>query len=98
MTTSVSYIVNCSFAWFIVALAIAGYYLTLRRMGEKWLFWIVLGVGWGFFALANTLLAAGVSTTKPVIIAIWLCSYVLVVTSMALLFIKLTHIKQTKNG
>ena len=96
MTTSVSYIVNCSFAWFIVALAVVGYYLTLRRMGEKWLFWIVLGVGWGFFALANTLLVAGVSTGMPVLIAIWLSSYVLVVTSIALLFIKLTHIKHIK--
>jgi hypothetical protein len=98
MNTSVSYVVNCSFAWFIVALAIVGYFLTLRRMGEKWLFWIVLGVGWGFFALANTLLVAGVSAGMPVLVAIWLCSYVLVVTSMALLFIKLTHIRQSKIG
>jgi len=98
MNNSVSYIVNCSFAWFIVALAVVGYFLTLRRMGEKWLFWIVLGVGWGFFALANTLLAAGVSAGMPVLVAIWLCSYVLVVTSMALLFIKLTHIRQSKIG
>jgi hypothetical protein len=98
MNNSVSYIVNCSFAWFIVALAIVGYFLTLRRMGEKWLFWIVLGVGWGFFALANTLLAAGVSAAMPVLVAIWLCSYVLVVTSMALLFIKLTDVRQSKIG
>ena len=63
-------------------------------MGEKWLFWIVLGVGWGFFATANTLLVAGVSAGMPILIAIWLSSYVLVVMSMALLFIKLTHIKQ----
>lgn len=94
METSVSYIVNCGFAWFIVLLAIIGYFLTLRRMGEKWLFWIVLAVGWGFFAMANTLLVAGVSAGTPVLIAIWLSSYVLVVMSMALLFVKLTKAKQ----
>ena len=94
MNTSVSYIVNCGFAWFIVLLAIAGYFLTLQRMGEKWIFWIVLGVGWGFFAIANTLLAVGVTAGMPVLVAIWLSSYVLVVMSMALLFIKLTHAKQ----
>ncbi|MDD5288136.1 MAG: hypothetical protein PHY28_03380 [Dehalococcoidales bacterium] len=94
MGTSVSYVVNCGFAWFIVLLAIVGYFLTLRRMGEKWLFWIVLAVGWGFFAMANTLLAVGVAAGTPVLIAIWLSSYVLVVMSMALLFVKLIKVKQ----
>jgi hypothetical protein len=42
MDTPVSYLVNCGFGWFIALLAIAGYFLTLRRMGEKWLFWIIL--------------------------------------------------------
>lgn len=90
MNTTISYAVNCGFAWFIVLLAIAGYILTLKRMGEKWVFWIVLGVGWAFFALAYTLVLIGVPAGMPYIIAIWLSSYVLVAFSLALLFMKLT--------
>lgn len=94
MDVPVSYLVNCGFAWFIVLLAIAGYFLTLRRMKEKWVFWIILAIGWAFFALAYTLLIAGVPAGVPYLIAIWLASYVLVIASLALLFIKLTRVKQ----
>ena len=94
MDIPVSYLVNCGFAWFLVLLAIAGYFLTLRRMGEKWSFWIVLAIGWAFFALAQTLLITGVSAGTPYLIGIWLSSHVLVIYSLVLLFIKLTRIKQ----
>lgn len=94
MDTAVSYLVNCGFGWFIALLAIAGYFLTLRRMGEKWLFWIILAIGWAFFAVAQTLLINGVSTGMPYLIAIWISSFVLVMASLVLLFIKLTGAKQ----
>lgn len=94
MEIPISYLVNCGFAWFIVVLAVVGYFLTLRRMGQRWLFWIVLAVGWAFFAVANTLLVTGVSASVPYLTAIWLSSYVLVVASLAILFTKLTRIKQ----
>jgi len=94
MEIPVSNLVNCGFAWLIVLLAVAGYFLTLRRMGQRWLFWIVLAVGWAFFAVAHTLLVAGVSAGTPYLTAIWLSSYVLVVISLALLFLKLTSVKQ----
>ena len=90
MQEPINYLVNCGFAWFIVLLAIAGYFLTLRRLGERWIFWIVLATGWAFFAVAQTLLATGISATMPVLTAIWLSSFILVVISLALLFIKLT--------
>lgn len=95
MQIPVSYLVNCGFAWFIVLLAVAGYFLTLRRMRERWVFWIVLATGWAFFAVAQTLLVTGVSAGMPYLAAIWLSSYVLVVLSLALLFVKLnTRVKQ----
>ena len=94
MDVPVSYWVNFGFGWLIVLLAIAGYLLTLRRMGEKWLFWIILAVGWAFFAIAQTLLITGVQAGVPYLVAIWLSSYVLVITSMILLFIRLTRVKQ----
>lgn len=94
MEIPVSYLVNCGFAWFIVLLSVVGYFLTLRRMGQKWAFWIVLAVGWAFFAVAHTLLVSGVSASMPYLTAIWLSSYVLVVTSLALLFLTLTKVKQ----
>ncbi len=56
MDVPISYLVNFGFAWVIVLLAIAGYFLTIKRMGEKWLFWIILATGWAFFAIDYTLL------------------------------------------
>jgi hypothetical protein len=94
MDVSVSYLVNSGFAWFIVLLAVAGYFLTLRRMKERWLFWVVLAVGWGLFATAQTLLIGGVAPGTPYLIAIWFSSYVLVITSLVLLFVKLTKVNQ----
>ena len=94
MDIPVSYLVNCGFAWFIVLLAIAGYFLTLRRMGKTWPFWIVLATGWAFFAVAQTLLISGVSAGVPYLAAIWLSSYVLVIASLVLLFLRLTKVKQ----
>ena len=84
---------NCFFGWFIVLLAIAGYFLTLRRLGEKWAFWNVLAIGWALFAVVQTLLVGGVQAGTPFLIAFWLSSYVLVITSMVLLFLKLTRAK-----
>ena len=92
MNTPVSYLVNCLFGWFIVILAITGYFLTLKRRGEKWPFWNVLAIGWGLFALAQTLLLSGVGTGTSVLVAIWLSSFVLVIASMVLLFIKLNRV------
>ena len=94
MGIPVSYLVNCGFAWVIVGFAIGGYFLTLKRTNEKWPFWIVLAIGWAFFALAYTLLISGIPASVPYLIAIWLSSYVLVISSLALLFIRLTKAKQ----
>lgn len=94
MDASITHLVNFSFSWFIVVLAIAGYFLTLKRMGEKWVFWIVLATGWTFFAIVQTMLISGVSPTAPYITAIWLSSYVLVIASLVILFAKLTRLKQ----
>ncbi|UCC17939.1 MAG: hypothetical protein JSU58_05140 [Dehalococcoidales bacterium] len=94
MESIVTNTVNCCFGWILVALAVTGYYLTLKYRGEKWFFWNILAIGWGFFALAQTLLLAGVQAGEVYLIAIWLSSYVLVIASMILLFLKLTKLTQ----
>ena len=94
MEIPVSYLLNGVFAWSIVILAIAGYFLTLRRLREKWVFWVVLAIGWSFFAICHTLLIAGVSVDVSVLSALWLSSYVLVMASLLLLFIKLIGMKK----
>ncbi len=94
MDVPVAYFVNSGFAWFIVLLAIVGYFLTQKRMHEKWLFWIILAVGWGFFAVAQTLIVTGIDAGTPYLIALWLSSYVLVIVSLVLLFIQLTKVRQ----
>ena len=96
MESTITNIVNCCFGWILVSLAFTGYYMTVKYRGEKWFFWNILAVGWGFFAMAQTLLLTGVHPGSIYLIAIWLSSYVLVITSMILLFLKLTKLKMKK--
>lgn len=89
MNSILSNIVNSGFGWIIFVLALIGYFLTVKRTGERWLFWIVLAVGWGFFALSQTLLLAGAKAGSPYLGLLLLSSYVLVIYSLVLLFLKL---------
>ncbi len=94
MDSKIAFLVNFGFAWFLVALAVAGYFLTLKRMGEKWVFWIILAVAWGFFGIAETLLVTGLIVSVSYINTIRLSSFVLVIASLVLLFLKLASLKR----
>ncbi len=94
MEPKITFIVNFFFAWFLVALAVAGYFLTLKRMGEKWIFWIILAVAWGFFGIAETLLVTGVIVSDSYLTTIRLSSFVLVIASLVLLFLKLASLRR----
>jgi len=84
-------IINCCFGWVLVILALVGGYLTWKRIGERWAFWNVLAVGWAFFAVSHTLLLAGAEAGSFFMMGIWLSSYIIVIASLVLLFIKLTR-------
>jgi hypothetical protein len=90
------YAVNIGLCWFIVFLAIGGYFLTLRRMGQKWPFWVILIAGWGFLAVSNTLVALGIAGGTPYISAVWMSSYVLILASLVLLFFRLIRVMKIR--
>lgn len=94
MSTTVSHAVNCSLAWFVVALAVAGYFITLKKTGERWMFWIVLSCGWGLFAVAQTVVLIGNIQNSSFVSALWVSSFVLVICSLVLVFLKLIKNKQ----
>ncbi len=94
MDISMSQIVNIVFSWLIVLLAIAGYILTFRRMGERWLFWILLATGWALFAISHNFAMTNVNAAY--LYALWLSSYVLVMASLVLLFLKLIRLRETR--
>jgi hypothetical protein len=94
-STTIS-VVNCVFSWSVVALAFGGFIITLKRTGEKWPFWIILAIGWGFLAVFETLLASGVQTSRSQIATVWLTSYLLVMASLLLLFLKFVQMKAKK--
>jgi len=96
MTTQLHYLINAVMCWMIVIGGIAGYFITLKRNHQKWLFWILLAIGWGFLAIPNTMLASGLELQTSFVIAIWLSSYVLVFASLVLLFIKTIKILERK--
>lgn len=90
--------VNCALSWLIVALSALGYTLTLKRMKERWALWFILGLGWGFLAVSNTLLVAGIDVARPQLISMLLASYVFVATSLLLLFLKVIALKAQAHG
>lgn len=89
MASLISNLVNTGFGWSIVILSVVGFYLTYKRTGEKWAFWWVLAVGWGFFALSQTLMLGGANAGAPYLVVLLLASYALVIYAMVLLFLKL---------
>ena len=92
---TVFYGVNCGFTWFLFLTAVAGYYLTLRRMHEHWPSWIALAVGWGIIAITNTLLVLDfpVETSVPIVT---ISSFVMVLASQALLLLKFVAMRERK--
>jgi hypothetical protein len=94
MSGTVSHAVNCGLAWFIVVMAVAGYFITLKKMGERWMFWIVLSCGWGLFAVAQTAVLIGNIENTSFVSALWISSFVLVICSLVLVFLKLIQSKQ----
>jgi hypothetical protein len=90
------YVINSIVCWFIVLMALVGYFLTLKRTGEKWPLWVTLFTGWAFLAISNSLAAMGVSQGASYLFALWLSSFVMVVATLVLLFLKLTQVIKVK--
>jgi hypothetical protein len=71
-----------------------GYFLTKRRLKQKWTFWMMLFVGWALLALSNSLSALRIGQGTGYALAVWLSSYVIVIASLVLLFLKLIQMIQ----
>jgi hypothetical protein len=97
MDTPITFAVNSGFTWLIVAMSIVGYGVTLKRIGQKWSLWIVLATGWTFLAITNTLLAVGIPIGKTETNALWLSSFVLVMASLLMLFLKLVQMSKSRH-
>jgi hypothetical protein len=93
MNEIIVYIINCAFCWSIVGLAVAGYLLTVKRVRERWMFWIVLAASWSLLAILETVMACGIDLGRIQITAIWLSSFLLVMASLLLLFLKFVQMK-----
>ncbi len=95
MNPTVVNAVNSGVTWLIAAMSVAAYFVTRRRTGERWPLWVVLSTGWALLGIVETMLAAGASMSWSETMAIWLASYVLVMASLLLLFLKLVALKRT---
>jgi hypothetical protein len=96
MTPQIHHLINSGICWVIVLMAVAGYFLTLKRIGQKWPFWIVLIIGWTFLAISSSLVTLGINPGASYVQAMWLASFVLVIASLTLLFIKLIQLIHAK--
>jgi hypothetical protein len=97
MNETMVFIVNCGFTWLIVLLSIMGYLVTLKRMHQQWPLWFILTIGWAFLAILNTMLVIGIPIARPQVTAIWLSSYLLVMASLLLLFLKLVDLARRRS-
>jgi hypothetical protein len=97
MNFQLHYLINSVLCWVIVLIAIAGYFITLKRIGQKWPFWALLSVGWALIATSNTFVLFRIGQGTFLLLAIWLSSYVLVFASLVLLFVKFIQMSRIKN-
>jgi hypothetical protein len=97
MNETMVFIVNCGFTWLIVLLSVMGYLVTLRRTHQQWPLWFILAIGWAFLAIPNTLLVVGIPIARAQLTAIWLSSYLLVMASLLLLFLKLVDLARRQS-
>lgn len=97
MDSTVTCIVNLVFALLIAALSIVGYVMTQKRTGQRWSLWIILATGWAVLAIPYILFLADLNLSVAAMGAIWLSSYILIMVSLVLLFLKLLEmVKQRK--
>ena len=72
MNFQLHYLINSVLCWSIVLMAILGYFLTLKRTGQKWVFWVVLAAGWALLAISNSLVLLA---TRREVLTFWACGY-----------------------
>jgi hypothetical protein len=96
MDSTVTCVVNLAFALVIAVLSIVGYVLTNKRTGQRWSLWIVLATGWAILAIPYILFLSGLSLSVAVMAAIWLSSYILIMLSLVLIFLKLLEMMKQR--
>jgi len=96
MGSTVTCAVNLAFALVIAVLSIVGYVLTNKRTGQRWSLWIVLATGWAILAIPYILFLSGHNLSVAVMAAIWLSSYLLIMVSLLLMFLKLIEMMRNK--
>jgi hypothetical protein len=96
MDSTITNVINVVFALLIAVLSIVGYVLTNKRTGQRWSFWIVSATGWTLLSMPHIMLLADKAMGVSVIAAIWLSSYILIVVSLVLLFLKLLEIMKLR--
>jgi hypothetical protein len=82
------YYVNVIFAWILVLLSIAGYFVVSRKLGERWAFWPVFAAAWVMFGISHTLLLAGTSSDAWYIMLLRVLGYLLIVSALSVLMLR----------
>ena len=96
MTSTSTWAINLVFGLVIAALSIAGYILTTKRIGQHWPFWIVLALGWIVYAIPFMLLLSGYDISAAEMAGLYIASFLLIVVSIALMFLKIMDMMKKK--
>jgi len=96
MDSNVACIVNLVFAGLIAIASIVGYFITIKKTGEHWPLWILLAVGWITLAIPYAVFLADYNLSVAATAALWLSSYVLIMVSLVLLFLKLLKFMKSR--
>lgn len=96
MDSTVTCAVNLVFTLLIAALSVFGYILTVKRIGQRWFLWVVLATAWVILAIPYILFLADLNLSVAVMAAIWLSSYILIMVSLVLIFLKLLEMMRQR--
>jgi hypothetical protein len=88
--------VNSIFGCILLIMSMVGYILTQRRFGERWIAWLLMAVGWGLFSIAQASLITEEGFALPLLVLLWLCSFIMIMASIVLLFFKMIYLKMNK--
>ena len=98
MITPVSDVLGLGISWLIVPMAAAGSCFTWRRTKRQRLFWVTLTLGWTLLAISNTIAVLGLAQGASLSAGLALTAYVLVMTSLTLLFLWLTRMLESSKA
>jgi hypothetical protein len=95
--SDVAHLIILVSGWIVVYIALGGYFFVRRKAGDMLTSWVILAEGCVLFAILYTLVIIGLTRNSPLSNILSIASYVLVMVSIILLFLRLVRTLNSPN-